>query len=178
MKSAGWEAIHIAPESGSKRVLELMKKQLDPDIIPAKVKMIKKAKLKVGAYFIVGYPGETKEDIKMTIKLLRMCRLNFFNLSNFQPLPGTPIYDKLVESGEIKEGSLPKKYSSGERIYTPASLHDFNFSCLLLKEYIYSILTNPLNIVNVLSFFTIKIIFSRIASNIKNFFNSNNRSND
>lgn len=167
MKHARWENIVVAPESGSKKTLERMRKKIDPDIIPEKVKEIKKAGFKVHGFFIIGYPGETEDDIKKTVKLLRKCKFNFFFLNNFQPLPGTLVYNELVEKNEIVDGLLPKDYSGGERIYFPKALKHFNFPGLVLREYIYLALSNPLNIPYMFKIINPKIIAKKVGLNLK-----------
>ncbi|MEW6602065.1 MAG: radical SAM protein, partial [Nitrospirota bacterium] len=46
MREAGWRSLIIAPESGSKAILKKMQKDLDPDIVPDKVREIREAGLK------------------------------------------------------------------------------------------------------------------------------------
>ena len=172
MKKAGWNSVSIAPESGSFRVLKLMSKGLNPDMIPQKVELIKKVGLKVQGTFIIGYPGETKEDLDMTIKFIRKCKFNFFFLNTFQPLPATKIYDKLVEEGKIKKGVLPQDFSSGKAVYVGEELKDVNFALLRLREYAYLALTNPLNIPYMIKFGGLGMIANKIISNITNVFKS------
>jgi anaerobic magnesium-protoporphyrin IX monomethyl ester cyclase len=173
MKQAGWENLIVAPESGSAKTLKRMRKDLDPTLIPQKVKEIKAAGLKVHGFFIVGYPGETPEDLKLTRKLLRDCGFNFFFLNNFQPLPGTPIYDELVAEGEIVDGLLPKNYSSGERAYTPEYLQDFNFPKYVLNEYIHLALSNPINIPYMVKLVNPKMMVTKVFSNVRNMVSGN-----
>ena len=168
MKKAGWDHLIIAPESGSRDTLKRMKKDLDPDIIPDKVKEIKEAGLRVHGFFIVGYPGETIKDIEETVKLLRKCKFNFFFFNNFQPLPGTPVYDELVENKEIKDGLLPKDYSGGDRVYVPKDLKNFNFSKLLLREYMYLAMSDPKNIPYMLNFINPRMAVKKVYSNLYN----------
>src|SRR3989338_85673 len=168
MVKAGWENLIVAPESGSLKTLQRMRKDLDPSIIPQKVKEIKDAGLKVHGFFIIGYPGETQEDLQKTVALVRKCKFNFFFLNNFQPLPGTPIYDELVRDGEIKDGTLPKNYSGGERVYMPKELQDFNFPRFVLKEYVHLALTNPLNVPYMFKLINPKMVLQKIRSNIRN----------
>lgn len=175
MKEAGWEHLLIAPESGSKRVLELMKKDLDPQIIIQKVKEIKEVGLKVHGTFILGYPGETEEDIKETTALIRECGFHFLFLNNFQPLPGTPIYDQLVAQNEIKDGLLPKNYSGGERVYTPRDLKNFNFPRYVLKEYMMLAITNPSNIPYMVKLISPRMIITKVFSNLKNMLLKSNK---
>ena len=58
------------------------------------MKEIKSAGLKVYGFFIVGYPGETIEDLKETEELMLNGGFTYLSISRFQPLPGTPIYDE------------------------------------------------------------------------------------
>ncbi len=168
MKKVRWENMIVAPESGSQKTLKRMKKRLNLDIIPDKIKEIKKAGFKVHGFFIIGYPGETRKDIRKTVNLLRKCKFNFFFLNNFQPLPGTPVYDELVENKKIEAGVLPKNFSGGERVYIPEKLKDFNFPLLVLKEYIYLALSNPLNIPYMMRIINPKIIIEKLFVNLKN----------
>ncbi|MBS3169507.1 B12-binding domain-containing radical SAM protein [Candidatus Woesearchaeota archaeon] len=175
MKDAGWEHLLVAPESGSRRVLDLMHKDLDPQAILEKVKIIQQVGLKIHGAFIIGYPGETIEDIKETVKLIRECKFNFFFLNNFQPLPGTPIYDELVAKGEIADGLLPKNYSNGERAYTPKELKNFNFSKFVLKEYFMLALREPLNIPYMLTLIGPGMVVKKLFHNLKNIVKPNSR---
>jgi radical SAM superfamily enzyme YgiQ (UPF0313 family) len=146
MKRCGWEDIVIAPESGSSRTLKSMKKNIDLSIVPAKVAEIKRHGLIVRGNFMIGYPGETRDDLKKTQELLRKCRFNLVQISCFQPLPGTPVYDKLVANGEIMNGQMPDDNLSGKTQYIPAALRDFNFPRYILKNYLYVLFNNPTNI--------------------------------
>ena len=56
-------------------------------------------------FFILGYPGETKQDLEMTYNLAMSLPLTGANFANYQPLPGTPLYKDLVASGEIDPGN-------------------------------------------------------------------------
>lgn len=146
MKKAGWRQIIIAPESGSQHTLSLMKKDLKLGLIPEKVREIKSADLKVQAFFIVGYPGESIEDIEETFRLIRRCKFNFVFLANFHPIPGTPVYKELVDKGEIPDGLLPHNFSDGIRAYTPQNLRDFNFGAFFFRTHLMLMLTYPSNI--------------------------------
>ena len=163
MKQAGWEIIIIAPESGSLRTLEKMKKKMDPETIPAKVEQIKNAGLKAVGYFIVGYPGETEKDLVDTKKLILKSRFNFVFLFSFRPLPGTPIYDELITSGELSEDSLEENTSlstgSSERVYTTKTLKHFNLPRFVIKTYLELALVNLHNFPFMMSFYPPKKMF-------------------
>lgn len=167
MKQAGWEIIIIAPESGSLRTLEKMKKKMDPDTIPAKVAEIKAAGLKAVGYFIVGYPGETEEDLIDTRNLIMKSKFNFMYLFTFRPLPGTPVYDELIANRELDEDSLEENTalstgSFGRRVYITKSLKDFNFAKFVLKTYMELALRNPGNLSFMFSFYPPKKIAKQL----------------
>ena len=145
MRRAGWRYLTVAPESGSKATLERMGKHLDLGILPEKIELIRKAGLKVHGFFIIGYPGEQPDDVAETIALLRSCRLNYFSLSKFQPLPGTPAYRELVDAGEIQNGFLPGYYYDAGG-YTPPGLEGINFGRVITREHIMFALRHPLNL--------------------------------
>ncbi len=175
MKQAGWKHLIVAPESGSQHTLDLMKKDLKLGIVEKKVSEIRKAGLKVHAFFIVGYPGETVADIKETFKLIIRCKFNFIFMANFHPLPGTPVYDQLVEEGKIPDGLLPQNFSDGLRSYTPENLKGFNFSLFFFKTHFMMLLTNPRNALYhirvVIRQYPMRLILGKLSKTIKAAFN-------
>jgi anaerobic magnesium-protoporphyrin IX monomethyl ester cyclase len=168
MKRAGWEFLCVAPESGSKRTLKRMRKDLNLEAFPETVSRIRGAGLKVHGFFIVGYPGETRQDIAQTSRFIRKCRFDLLFISNFQPLPGTPVYDELVRSGEIREGLIPGNYSDGDRAYTPAGLRGFNFPMFVLREFLWLALSRPGNVPYIFQVVNPRMIGKKIWTNTWN----------
>lgn len=168
MKKAGWDYVFIAPESGSVKTLQRMQKDLDPKTIPQKVKEIKSAGLKVYGFFIVGYPGETIEDLKETEELMLNGGFTYLSISRFQPLPGTPIYDELVASNEIEDGLLPLRYNSPHSVYTPEGLKNFNFSRFFFKNQLKLMLKSPSNIFYLIWSHDKRVLFDRFFFAFKN----------
>lgn len=127
MKAAGCYHITVAPESGSENVLTLIKKRQNLEKVGDIIEHAYKIGLKTAAYFIIGLPGETKEDIKMSIKyacLLAKRGLDEVAFSNFIPLPGSELFDMLHERGVLKDdwfsytsiGDISKSVSWSEHI--------------------------------------------------------------
>ena len=146
MKQAGWKTVMVAPETGSEKTIKRMDKDLDLGIVPRIVKEIQEAGLRVQGFLILGYPGESEEDLIATRKLVLECKFNFVFLASFQPLPGTPIYNELVSKKELPDGLLPHSYSNGTRPYTPVNLKDFNFPKFILRTHLLMMVNNPTNI--------------------------------
>ena len=61
------------------------------------LKRAKKAGMLVHTYWILGYPGETYEEIQKTVEFAYNSGADSFSFSNLQPLPGTPIYRKVMK---------------------------------------------------------------------------------
>ena len=91
MAEAGCYSVSLGLESGSKRVLNRMKKGLSPEHAAEKVKLLAKAGMEVNGFFILGYPEETRRDMKATMDFARSLPLTRANFSLFTPparLPG------------------------------------------------------------------------------------------
>ena len=106
MQESGCVSIVLAPESGSKRVLKeiAQKGKMDHDHIVNLTRKAHQIGLKTTAFFIIGFPGEKVEEIKMTIDYackLAKAGLDEALFSIFIPLPATPLWD--VVKTEFKD---------------------------------------------------------------------------
>jgi anaerobic magnesium-protoporphyrin IX monomethyl ester cyclase len=103
MKETGAYSFNVGIESGSQRILDRMKKGLTLELIEEKVNLIVETGLEPCGFFIIGFPGETVEDIKATIAFARRLKLKRAHFSNFLPLPGTEATRELLENNELEE---------------------------------------------------------------------------
>ena len=55
---------------------------------------IEKSNIKVKCMYILGYPTDTIESFKETIKYSKKLLSSFAQFSVFTPYPGTPVYDE------------------------------------------------------------------------------------
>jgi anaerobic magnesium-protoporphyrin IX monomethyl ester cyclase len=101
MKSAGLKTIYYGVESGSQRILDLMKKGITLKQAEDAVKSAKNVDLEVLTSFILGYPGETEEDMNKTIDFSTKLDSDYSQYSILTPFPGTPIYNELKEKNLI-----------------------------------------------------------------------------
>tara|TARA_B100000315_G_scaffold41491_1_gene36391 strand:+ start:6164 stop:7579 length:1416 start_codon:yes stop_codon:yes gene_type:complete len=104
MKKAGCGKIAMGLESGSEKVLKVMKKQIDLSRSIEAVREIKKAKIKVGVAFVIGHVGETVETIKETIKMAKKCNPDTIAFFQASPYPGTEFYNMVKDAGYLRSG--------------------------------------------------------------------------
>jgi anaerobic magnesium-protoporphyrin IX monomethyl ester cyclase len=101
LKNSGLKTIYYGVESGSQRILDLMKKGITLKQAEDAVKSAKNADLEVLTSFILGYPGETEEDMNKTIDFSTKLDSDYCQYSILTPFPGTPIYNELNEKNLI-----------------------------------------------------------------------------
>ncbi|HEY0195941.1 MAG TPA: radical SAM protein [Methanobacterium sp.] len=101
LKSAGMKTIYYGVESGSQRILDLMKKGITLKQAEDAVKSAKNVDLEVLTSFILGYPGETEEDMNNTIDFSTKLDSDYCQYSILTPFPGTPVYNELKEKNLI-----------------------------------------------------------------------------
>ena len=98
MADSGCYQLTLACESGVQRVLdEVINKRLPLETIKPAIERAKKAGLLVHTFWIIGYPGETYEEIQQTIDFAMNCGADSFTFSVLTPLSGTPIYRKVLK---------------------------------------------------------------------------------
>lgn len=102
MKKAKCYTLTVAIESGSQRVLDLMKKKLTLGEIEKRVALMNKVGYRPTGLFMIGFPGETKEEMNETLKFAMKLDLKRAQFAIFHPLPGSEIYDDLRARGELK----------------------------------------------------------------------------
>lgn len=69
-RKSGLYRVRLGVESGSQRILDLMKKGITVEQIRGAVKSFALAGIKTTAYWVIGHPGETEEDFRMTLDLV------------------------------------------------------------------------------------------------------------
>ena len=97
MAQAGCRYISISPETGSPRVLKLMRKPFDLDHAVRLVRRMNQVGIRSQACFVLGFPGETAEDLQMTWEMVHdLTRKGVDEIALFiiTPVPGSAIFDE------------------------------------------------------------------------------------
>ena len=84
--------LHLPVQSGSNRILKLMKRKHTVETYIGKIKKLKKVRpnISISSDFIVGFPGETEDDFKQTLSLIETIGFDQSFSFIFSPRPQTP----------------------------------------------------------------------------------------
>lgn len=93
MKKAGLVQLDFGVESGSDKVLKILKKHSDQQKVKNAFKMARKVGIRTMATFMFGNPDEDSEDIEKTFKLAKEIRPNFVSSYFLTPFPGTELME-------------------------------------------------------------------------------------
>ncbi len=121
MRQAGCNYISFSPETGSKKVLNLMNKAFNYEYALRMTKRMSKLKITTQACFVLGYPGEIESDLKETrcyLKKLIKAGIDEVAFFIMTPIPGTKTFGQL---------SGYKDYS--ELTFSPAWRKDYKYLC-------------------------------------------------
>ena len=84
--------LHLPVQSGSNRILGMMKRGYTREQFLAKIDRVKRARpgLSLSTDFIVGFPSESDEDFAQTMDLIDRCEFDAAFSFVYSPRPGTP----------------------------------------------------------------------------------------
>jgi anaerobic magnesium-protoporphyrin IX monomethyl ester cyclase len=98
---AGCKTVWLGAESGSQKILNAMEKGDTVGDIYRAAGLLKQNGIAVGFFLQFGYPGETWDDVQLTLKMVRECMPDDIGISVSYPLPGTKFYERVkMELGE------------------------------------------------------------------------------
>ncbi|MDR1125618.1 MAG: glycosyltransferase [Deltaproteobacteria bacterium] len=120
MAKAGCKALYIGVESGSQRMLDLLKKHEQVEQFERVIKKARACGIRTYASMIYGVPGETEEDVARTEAFLARANPHYVGRNIFAGLPGSELYDELRATGrydyEDENGLLyPEGYEERAR---------------------------------------------------------------
>lgn len=125
---AGAQIVWVGAESGSQKILDAMDKGTRVEQIYEATRQLHAHGVKVAFFLQFGYPGETRDDIELTLKMVRDLLPDDIGISVSYPLPGTPFYERVRhELGEqanwVDSGDLAMLYQGPFRTEFYRQLH-------------------------------------------------------
>lgn len=111
LKDAGLKAFIIGFESGSDRVLKFLRKGASAAKNLRAAEICKENQILIWANYMMGIPTETKEEVRMTVDMIRKIKPHWAACSYYTPHPGSDLYDYCIEN----DLSLIKDHASFRR---------------------------------------------------------------
>lgn len=99
LAGAGCRWITFGIESGSPEVLKRLNKVLDLEAAVTVFAAARRLGLKTLAYFMVGNPGETADDLRQTERLLRRLKADDAHVAVYTMYPATALYEQALATG-------------------------------------------------------------------------------
>ncbi len=106
MKQAGCWLMALGIESADDETLKKIRKGATKNDAVNAVKMIKKTGIKIYAYYMLGFPWETKEHIKKTIKFAKQLNCDFIEFHIAVPFEGTEYYERIKNTDLLESRAI------------------------------------------------------------------------
>ena len=123
LKEMGCFRIWIGAESGSQRIIDAMDRRVSVKDVREKIKLTQQHGIEAGTFIMIGYPGETQEDIFETVNHLKLAPPDQFTITLAYPIKGTGLYDEIAE--DIIEA--PEWTTSTDRDINFKRSYDFEY---------------------------------------------------
>lgn len=96
--------VWVGAESGSQRVLDLMKRRTDAGRMRTVFGSLQRHGIEAGTFIMVGYDGETVEDLEATVDYLKDAAPDTFLTTVAYPIKGTEYYQTVADRLEPQIG--------------------------------------------------------------------------
>jgi radical SAM superfamily enzyme YgiQ (UPF0313 family) len=104
LKDIGCYRLWNGSESGSQKILDAMKRKVDVADVQHKTHLLQNAGIETGMFIMLGYKGETLQDLVDTVQHLKISNPDIFLTTVAYPIKGTAFYAE-VESDILTNGN-------------------------------------------------------------------------
>ncbi|MBN1878503.1 B12-binding domain-containing radical SAM protein [bacterium] len=103
MKRAGCFQVELGIESGSPRMSELIRKDIDLDAAPAVIDRTNRHGIACGVFMMAGFPDETRDDLMQTLSFIQRIKPAEIVLNILDPMPGSEQFERAIEMKLLPE---------------------------------------------------------------------------
>ncbi len=100
---AGCQGIHYGVEAGTEKVLKMLNKNISISKVRTTFNLTRKYNMSILAYFMIGNPNETLNDILTTFRIMKSLAPDYIHLTILTPFPGTKVYFDGMQKGIIQK---------------------------------------------------------------------------
>lgn len=94
---SGCFRVWIGAESGSQKIIDAMDRRVDVMKVREMIKKSRRAGIEAGTFIMLGYPGESRTDIKETIEHLVDAAPDLYTITVAYPIKGTRLYEEVQD---------------------------------------------------------------------------------
>jgi anaerobic magnesium-protoporphyrin IX monomethyl ester cyclase len=102
MAEANFRRVTLGVESGSPRILKMIRKGETNEDVKRAVGLLRDAGIHTHAFFMIGLPDETLEDIELSKKLIKDIRPDHVEINMVTPYPGTDLFERLIPENPLE----------------------------------------------------------------------------
>ena len=102
MREANFRRVTLGVESGSPRILKMIRKGETNEDVKRAIGLLRKAGIRSHAFFMIGLPDETPEDVELSKKLIQDVQPDHVEINMVTPYPGTDIFARLIPEDPAK----------------------------------------------------------------------------
>lgn len=147
---SGYCFFNLAIESSSQKTLDKIRKPVKIEDVYSLIKKVrsKYPDMYINAFFIIGFPFETRHDILNTLQFSKDLQLDWASHYIYKPFPNTDLYYYSLENGFIQEAHI----DYGE-LFKESHIDgdDWDRHWLFKKNYEYNLRINFLENINLLN---------------------------
>lgn len=103
MGEAGCREIWVGVESGSPRILKEIHKGITVKQVENVFRWAKTCGIRTRAYFMTGFPSETRQDFEMTLDFAEKLDADVYGMTVLCPFPGTSLYSEKFKDVDWSE---------------------------------------------------------------------------
>ncbi len=138
MKRSGCKSVFVGIESGDQQVLDkVICKSLDLNRVVEFAKNAKEIGLKTGAFYIIGFPSEKKEDMHKTVDFAFKLKREYdvgMHLFIATPSYGTRLYEQCKERGYIQQDLSWNAFAQARQVKGMPLISTEDFTPAEVKE--------------------------------------------
>lgn len=148
LSESGCFRVWIGAESGSQKIIDLMDRRVDVNQVREMIKLAQKNNIQAGTFIMLGYPGETEQDINETIRHLKESNPDYFTITVAYPIKGTELFAEIEASQTVnfewdknsdRDRDFKRTYNRKFYEYAVRRVtNEINFYKLILKNKIFS----------------------------------------
>lgn len=94
LAASGCFRIWIGAESGSQKIIDAMDRRVDVNKVREMIRRTRELGMEAGTFIMLGYPGETEDDIHETVNHLVESNPHHFTITLAYPIRGTELFEE------------------------------------------------------------------------------------